>query len=208
NEWTRNDPVVRLAGWLEKRIPGFGQAGRTGFRGHPALIHNVGHPTKVCNYCGGSPAVLIHNIDCSGLGHSGAFLGPAHAARFWLPYLWGLDPADYGLLLDFCESAADQQELGNIEHLIVVEDELLDHDWRWAGRTLKAYITDLAKEDRRRGKRSADELVGRIVRLFWQTIERARAARETGDPNEARWLTYLYPWQAVTHALERVLASP
>lgn len=97
------------------------------------------------------PGALGQNIDCSGLGHSDAFVGPAHAARFWLPFLWGIDPAGYGLLLDFCESAADQQELGNINRLIVVEDELLSSEWRWADRkTLKNYIADLAQADRRR----------------------------------------------------------
>jgi len=63
-------------------------------------------------------------------------------------------------------------------------------------------------EDRRRAGRSVDELVGRIVRVSWQAIERGRTARETGNPSEARWIIYLYPWQAVSHAVDQVLASP
>lgn len=209
NDWTNKDAVVWLAGWIERRIPGFGQAGRTGFRGRPPIVHNVDHPTALCKACEAVPGALVHNVDCSGLGHSDAFIGPAHAARFWLPFLWGIDPAEYGFLLDFCESAADQQELGNINRLKVVEDELLSWEWRWADRqTLKDYITGLAQEDRRRAGRSVDELVGRIVRVFWQAIERGRTARETGDPSEARWIIYLFPWQAVGYAVDQVLASP
>jgi len=149
NDWTNKDAVVWLAGWIERRIPGFGQAGRSGFRGDAAVVHNVDYPTALCRACNPVPGALVHNVDCGGLGHSDAFIGPAHAERFWLPFLWGIDPAEYGLLLDFCESAADQQELGNINRLKVVEDELLSWEWQWADRkTLKDYITGLAREVR------------------------------------------------------------
>jgi hypothetical protein len=132
--------------------------------------------------------------------------------RFWLPYLWGLESAEYGVLLDLCESAADLHTVGDVRRLTVVEDELLNRPWRWAGGlTLKGYIDYLAGNHPRLGARTLDEMVGRIARVFWQTVERARAARTNqalNDPSEDHWLLYLYPWQAVTYAVEQVLSSP
>lgn len=207
NDWTTHDSVVWLAGLITRRIPGFGEAGRSKFQGSHPLIHSVAHPTAMCVSCNAATG-LLHNVDCSGLGHSDAFIGPAHAARFWLPYLWGIEPAEYGNLLDMCESAVDLHELGDMRRLTIVEDELLNRKWRWAGETLRNYVADLVKADTRRGGRTVNELVGRIVRVFWQTLERARLARMTSDPSEARWVVYLYPWRAVAHGVEQVLSSP
>jgi pimeloyl-ACP methyl ester carboxylesterase len=210
NEWTNSDWVVRLARWV--RIPGFGRAGILRFEGSPDLIHDVTHPTQLCISCetGAIEAALIHNIDCSGLGHSDAFLGPAHAERFWLPYLWGIDPAEYVFLLDLCENASKQEDLGNMPKLAVVEDELLECHWRWTHNPLLTFrqcIEELVRRDPSHIGKSMDELVGRIVHVFWRTVEDARKARAGPNLNEGMMI-YLHPLRALVYAVNRILSSP
>jgi pimeloyl-ACP methyl ester carboxylesterase len=142
NDWTNQDQVVRLGRLLEWRIPDFGRAGLTGFTPLVSWVHSVTSPYSACPSCSGPDDVPIHNFDCSGLGHSDSFLGGAHAARFWLPFLWGFDAAEFGELLDCCESASELLANGHLQKLKVVEDELEDSEWKWAGGKLVDYMGD------------------------------------------------------------------
>jgi hypothetical protein len=103
NEMAARDNVARLAAWLDRLIPGFGSAGYSGFRGSAQWVHNVGSANTVCNTCDSSKTrAPIHNIRCEELGHSDVFLGPAYAVIYWLPFLWGYDPAAYRYFLSVC----------------------------------------------------------------------------------------------------------
>ena len=209
NDWTSKDQVVRLAGLIEWRIPDFGRAGWTGFVTDPSWVHSVGSPYLACGSCEQDPKAPIHNFDCSGLGHSDSFLGGAHTARFWLPFLWGFDPKEYGDLLDCCESAAYSFENGNQHDLQIAEEELLRTDWEWThGRLLPDYLNDLVKKHKKLGSRQPDEIIGRVVVLFWQTIERGRQAAVSGKPSEERWITFLRPERAASEAIEQVVSAP
>jgi hypothetical protein len=208
NDWTSQDQVVRLGKLIEWRIPDFGHAGLTGFTPVPSWVHSVASPSLACPSCGNPPDALIHNFDCSGLGHCDSFLGGAHAARFWLPFLWGLDAAEYGDLLDCCESASELLENGHLRELKVVEDELLNSDWKWARRKLADYMQDIVVNHKKLAGRNPLEIVGRATRLFWQTMERGRQAAESGKPEDERWIAFLRPEQAAIEAIEQVISGP
>jgi hypothetical protein len=103
NEMASRDNIARLAAWLDRLIPGFGSAGYSGFRGSAQWVHNVDSANIVCNACDSSKSgAPIHNIKCEELGHSDVFLGPAYAVIYWLPFLWGYDPAAYRYFLSVC----------------------------------------------------------------------------------------------------------
>ena len=208
NDWTNQDQVVRLGRLIEWEIPDFGRAGLTGFVPEKSWVHSVDSPALACGSCGKPPDAPIHNFDCSGLGHSDPFLGGAHAARFWLPFLWGFDAAEYGELQDCCESASDLFENGHVQELQVVEDELLNSDWKWAGCKLVDYLRNIVANHNKLGNRNPVEIVGRATRLFWQTMERGRQAAESGKPEEQRWKAFLRPEQAAIEAIEQVISAP
>ena len=103
NEMAAKDNVSRMAAWLDRLIPGFGSAGYSGFTGNSTCIHNVNSANEVCALCATAKArAVVHNIKCEELGHSDVFLGPAYAVIYWLPFLWGYDPAAYRYFLSVC----------------------------------------------------------------------------------------------------------
>ena len=208
NDWTNQDQVVRLGRLIEHRIPDFGHAGLTGFTPVSGWVHSVASPSLACSSCRNPSDAPVHNFDCSGLGHSDSFLGAAHAARFWLPFLWGFDAVEYGELLDCCESASDLLQNGHLPELKVVEDELLNSDWEWAGRKLVDYMQDVVKNHPKLAGRDPLEIVGRAARLFWQTVERGREAAESGKQSDERWITFLRPERAAIEAIEQVISGP
>jgi hypothetical protein len=122
--------------------------------------------------------------------------------------LWGLDAAEYGDLLDCCESASELLENGHLRELKVVEDELLNSDWKWARRKLADYMQDIVVNHKKLAGRNPLEIVGRATRLFWQTMERGRQAAESGKPEDGRWIAFLRPEQAAIEAIEQVISGP
>jgi hypothetical protein len=135
-------------------------------------------------------------------------LGGAHAARFWLPFLWGLDAAEYGELLDCSEAASDLFENAHLQELKVVEDELLNSDWKWARGRPVDYMLRIVKDHKKLGGRNPIEIVGRAARLFWQTMELGRQAAESRKPEAERWITFLRPERAAIEAIEQVISGP
>jgi hypothetical protein len=103
NEMAARDRIARLAAWLDRLIPGFGSAGYSGFVGKAGWVHNVESSNTVCSACVSEPGKTpIHNVKCAELGHSDVFVGPAYAVIYWLPFLWGYDPAAYQTFLSLC----------------------------------------------------------------------------------------------------------
>jgi len=117
NEMAARDYVSRMAAWLDRLIPGFGSAGYSGFRGNSDCVHNVESANDICGPCATSKTkAIVHNIKCEELGHSDVFLGPAYAVIYWLPFLWGYDPAAYRYFLSICfeisrATAAGQKQI-------------------------------------------------------------------------------------------------
>jgi pimeloyl-ACP methyl ester carboxylesterase len=208
NEWTNQDSVVKLAGLIRRRIPDFGQAGLTGFTPVPNWIHSVASPDFDCVPCTGKPDALIHNYDCSGLGHSDAFIGAIHASRYWLPFLWARSPQEYGDLLDCCEAAAEAFENSNTHDLKIAEDELLVTEWEWTyGQKFEDYLVNLIKIHPNLRGRSANDLAGRAAGLFWRRMELARRAAASDDGGSQKLIKYLRPELAATAAIEDALAA-
>lgn len=206
NDWTGKDRVVRLGRLLKWRIPDFGSAGIFGFA-LGKLVHNVASPSQTCSSCAPGADAQIHNFDCTGLGHSDTFLG-GHAARFWLPFLWHFDPVEYGDLLDCCEAASEAYANSQDHELKVAEDELLNSAWEWAHGTLISRLRDVVKQDPKLGTREPEELTGRASRLFWQILDRGRAAAESGEEQEKKWIVYLHPSRALAAAVHEVIEGP
>jgi hypothetical protein len=103
NEMAARDRVARFAASLERLIPGFGSAGYAGFKGTSDWIHQVESANAVCVLCENTGSrAPIHNVKCEKLGHSDVFLGPAYAVLYWIPFLWGYDPAAYQNFLSIC----------------------------------------------------------------------------------------------------------
>lgn len=103
NEMAARDTVARLAAWLDRLIPGFGSAGYSGFVGSSHWVHNIDSANIVCDACQtAADRVPVHNVKCEELGHSDVFVGPAYAVIYWLPFLWGYDPAAYRNFLSLC----------------------------------------------------------------------------------------------------------
>jgi len=224
NDFTQKDPVIRMTRLIEWAIPDFGRAGLSGFEGPAKVIRNFAHPTKSCPAAVKGSHALVDNVDCTGWGdpppdlsdHSVTFLTAAHAGRFWLPYLWGIDPAEYYKLLTVCEAARSAEEIDDEPELVRAEDELLDSCWAWAdeGETFQTYVNTILerKRDRWRG-RSREELLGRVLREFWRIIERARTTRqrmmlgEKVTQLENNQIVDLHPRRALSTAIREVLAS-
>jgi len=208
NEWTKQDGVVRLARFIRRRIPDFGQAGLTGFTPVPNWIHSVASPDFDCVPCQGKPDALIHNYDCSGLGHSDSFIGAIHASRFWLPFLWGRSAKEYGDLLDCCEAAAEAFENSNFHDLKLAEDELLVTKWDWTyGQKFEDYLAELIKIQPNLRGRSENELAGRAAGLFWRRMELPRRAAASDNADDQKWIKYLRPELAAAAAIEDALAA-
>jgi pimeloyl-ACP methyl ester carboxylesterase len=208
NEWTNKDAVVRLGGLIRRRIPDFGQAGLKGFTEIPNWIHSVASPDFDCAPCTSKVCALIHNYDCSGLGHSDSFIGAIHASRYWLPFLWGRSPKKYGELLDCCEAAAEAFENSNSHDLKLAEDELLVTEWEWTyGKRFEDHLVDLIKKHPNLGGQSANELAGRAAGLFWRRMELARKAAAFEGTREQKLIRYLRPELAVAAAIEDALTA-
>ena len=211
NEWTNQDTVVRLAGLIRRRIMDFGQAGLTGFTPIPNWIHSVASPDFDCVPCTDKSDALIHNYDCSGLGHSDAFIGDLQASTYWLPFLWARSPHEYAELLDCCEAAAEAFENSNAHDLKIAEDELLVTKWEWTyGRKFEDYLVDLIGIHPNLRGRSANELAGRAAGLFWRRMNLARqlarqaaASEERGDQRQK----YLRAELAAAASIEDALAA-
>jgi len=209
NEVAGLDAVPRLARLLERLVPGFGLAGAVGFDGPPTLIHTV-LSNDSCPDCAREPesTVLVHNVVSPRHGHSDTFVGEGHAANFWLPWLWGIQPGEYQRFTQLCDEAFDRQENGNEIGLRDTETRLRDTRWEWAGMPLKDYVqrhAQIRSEQRgvpvALGSREVDLVVG----LTWMAISAAaKAAREkhAGWEVEAR---KLHPHVAVAAAARVVL---
>jgi hypothetical protein len=116
NEMAVQDLVAKLAVVFYGLFPGLGYAGVAGFK-------ELSHDVDTHSGCGIECTALVHNVRLPKSGHSDVFVGRGHAQRFWLPFLWGLDPSDYE---DFMEMCLLADELDRLEdaRLGAVEDEL------------------------------------------------------------------------------------
>ncbi|HWZ43246.1 MAG TPA: hypothetical protein VNW97_07200 [Candidatus Saccharimonadales bacterium] len=204
NEMAGRDIVSKLAVVFCGFFPGLGHAGISGFTDYS---HNI-EPNSGCDI---ECAALVHNVSLRDLSHSDVFVGPGHARRFWLPFLWGLDPKDYEEFMEMCQLANESERLGFVKELGIVEDELRNRPWRW---TNNLTLNDYLKEQiecllKRKGVRPLRDRIRRMrdlaVAEMWHTIAQAYAIQDTGlgDPLILR---NLHPKIAAAHAVRSVEA--
>jgi hypothetical protein len=169
--------------------------------------------------------VLVHNIVSKYLGHSGTFVSSGYAEVFWLPFLWGVEPAEYADFLKYCRVAAEldrewseaAQAAGHVdERLVRAEKDLRARRWRWTEGTFEEYVR---KEvvSRFGESEDTDELVSQAVSGIWKLVRQALEARlkrierrksqQPEDISLEAEMAYVNPKQAVLRAV-KLLPEP
>jgi len=220
NDLAKKDVIVGLAWIISWLISDFGIAGLLGFKGSHDFIHDCRDPSRLCTSCNGIEA-LVHNVHSTDLGHSDAFVGNGYAEVFWLPYLWGIEPAEYADFLNLCNLAstlerqwtADAHTRGFTDpRLTAIEMRLASAQWRWAQGTFESYVRQEA-QSRLGGKEPLlTEAVALAIRNTWDLVGQALKARvskiRAGDAKTAQEqneaLGALDPREAVRRAVARL----
>lgn len=216
NEIGDKDLVVSLAGKMGRFFGFVGAAGRKGFRESDHLIHSLGQDLlSVCRRClelrdrSLSPA-RIHNVNWS-YAHSEWFVAKGHAANFWLPYLWGIEPAEYISFVDCCLRLKEEENgkrWGVVEKL---EDQFRDTVWSWTGGLPMAEfvlqeVSAFYRLQDRTAPTDLDLARDRAVRLVWVVVAQAVAERHrTEGPRRENILLRLQPSVAIGAAVEQAV---
>jgi pimeloyl-ACP methyl ester carboxylesterase len=208
NEVAAKDWVPRGADLARLFLPGFGSAGSAGFFERPGVVHTVDTPHQSCGRCSaGSDRAKIHNIVHQQYAHSDHFVGVGHAES-WLPYLWGIDPWEFGFLMEMCVLAAGLEEENDLVPLEIVERELRERPWKWAGMPLEDFVWRQFKATT--GTAIQDEyfasLVSRAIRVFWHAVRTAQQEQRKATKNPAI-AKRLHPRFAVCAAVSSILEA-
>jgi hypothetical protein len=148
--------------------------------------------------------VPVHNVVHHELGHSDLHLGASYAMKYWLPFLWSIDPGEFDKLLSLCSRATTYETGEDDAKLVVVERVLHTARWRWAGgRTLPDLLREQLVYRYIRSKWYGpiefrlDDHVNMAIRVFWRVVARAALADGVKSPVLARGL---FPPTAVVRA--------
>jgi hypothetical protein len=187
NEVAPRDWVVRIGNLLRTAIRGAGPSGFEGFRG--PSVHDRPSPTRPCPSCGPGSEAPIHNVVFSEYGHSHSFIGAKHIARFWLPFLWNLEPLNYRKFLRLCARATRFESQGAETARNSTLALLGSLRWDWIDSTLDDY---LAKEIDMRGVPSNVALVLSAKRQMCLSVCAAMEESKRHDP-DSRTMEWLHP---------------
>lgn len=203
NEMAARDNVARMAAWLDRLIPGFGSAGYSGFVGSH-WVHNLESANTICQSCQASPSrSLLHNVKSKELGHSDVFLGPAYAVIYWLPFLWGYDPAAYRKFLQLCfqMDRTPQQPLRKQYYQI-----LRASPWgQCPSKTLDQEIQDAVPASHNPlTQDELDQIAAETVALI---LTGQRAFDETSDPNRDKLVQLLNVYVAIDTAWKKAFPT-
>jgi pimeloyl-ACP methyl ester carboxylesterase len=143
NEVARADKVSLLA----MCFPGFGSSGRFGFWGPSDIVHNLPGPTSGCPLCR-PPQPYVHNIELGHtFGHSDHFLSGDYATKYWLPFLWGIDAAEFQEFIELMSEAARLHGEREYMDLKRIDDALAQRRWSFfEHRTLMEYLRSYIAE--------------------------------------------------------------
>lgn len=196
NEWSNADSVAllgRVAGWLVRHV---GDLGHKGFHHTLDKVHRIVGPNVVCQECRVHGEGLVHDVDMSSQGHSDPWLTPHHTERYWLPYLWGIDPAEYDALRGKCREFLEAEDKLEVPKLKTLEEDLRFRlTWAWLdGETLWQRIETILRERNRANP--VDSAIALAIRSF--CIAFALAA-EAGCTEQAYFNRH--PWSALAYAL-------
>lgn len=140
NDYTRDDWVgwvAKLAGRLHSHL---GNAGTHGFDANAKGVHRLTSPDQPCPNCQISGLNAgIHDVDCTGLGHSDCLTMASHCKVWWLPFLWGFDSAEHQTLVALCRDWVDADH--DPERIAPLEDDIRERAWTWCQRkTLPEFL--------------------------------------------------------------------
>jgi hypothetical protein len=218
NEVAGKDLVVwlaGLAGWLSRELgrSGWGR----GFQSQTIPIHTAPDPWTHCSECESGRKAIIHNVALgSYYGHSTVFLGPGHAQRLWLPFLWGFEPAEFRDWLRLSSLAAEFLDRGDIERGSVLLIIIQNRGWRWTrdigggSRSLADYLRvqiELQMTFRRRGAATAEELARLVIRSLIRLVRIIDVAAQTGGgaAGDMEIRRRLHPMRAIAWSVAATL---
>jgi len=216
NEMASRDWIVRWAGRLRRCVPGFGAAGYKGFSGPPDLVHSVSTPNAECPSCwpkaapdgsvpsGLSPAV-VHNVHCQGLDHSDYFLGANHAILYWIPFLWGYDPALYRGFLFVCMKIREAHDKGEPAAMLENYKTMRLSAWgQFPQKTVDGMIREWFQDELKRDPSDVelDTVANETLRLV---ILGQEAMDDEGCQDRETWIRCLNPSVAIQQAYEKVM---
>jgi hypothetical protein len=204
------DSVVQLVGyvrwlypvrWFSHELGDGGYRGLTpGERVHPTS----GSWAECAEGCETEPLQgVVHNVPLGELAHSDTFLGPLHAKRLWLPYLWGYSPREFDRFVNLCcdvaTTIADGLAPWRLELLL---EELADAEWTWTSHMPTAYYIEQAL----RFRLPAFD-AGRISALVWPVIARScsKVARAYEEPIDTSVQKALFPLHALRDAIDETV---
>lgn len=210
NEHAESDRTIRLANLAQWFRRGLGGAGAKGFRG--PLVHDLVSAEAECSVCTSTPLTLsenravVHNAPLSQYAHSDHFASPNHVRRFWLPYLWGIEPAKYNSFLRLCREANDFEQAKDYTALSEAETELSGLFARWGASNrlppmlLKDYIRRVVDDTatRRRLDISRDRTVPLAMATVWRRVASAQDEwTRRAVERDAKRLNFLRPSEAI-----------
>jgi len=200
NEWSSDDAVAWAAGIAGHFVQHLGASGSQGFQHSIGSVHRVDDPNLPCTHCVGGQSALVHDVNFSGHGHSDSFLARDHAVRYWLPYFWSIDPAEYWALLDVCRRFSEAVDHGDKRTLRTLEVQLELYDrWSWINdSTLWSELESRIGEARAGRVNRAD--VARASYVFCVSVGTAVKS----DAHDSV-LTMLNPYWALSNAVRRVV---
>ena len=219
NEVGKGDVVVWLSGLTKWLTRDMGSAGRTGFIGKAADVHTTNDPWQACPVCASGQEAFVHNVPLDKYGHSDLFLGPGHALKLWLPFLWNYPAAEFRRWLKLCGGAAQCLQDRDQEAYEVLGKALLDTEWPWTKRpdgtqrTLRLCLADFIAGERQ-GRELPEltpiELSAAIFETTSAIVNAVRLASDSAyDTNVAddkvRWR--LNPRLALTYTVTDSLES-
>lgn len=223
NEVARKDIVVCMAWSMSWLIYGLGIAGFLGFKGPPELVHKVESPAQPCTQCHKQMAI-VHNVVSRDLGHSDTFVGSGYAETFWLPFLWGIEPAEYHDFIQYCKLAGGLERewsskaraAGYIDpRLVKVENEFRRKSWQWCSGSFGAYVEQEVHSRYPVSGEPLNQSVSLAVRGTWQSVVLALEAWQVreerfrdglpGDSEMEGRIAWLNPRKAVRRAVALLL---
>jgi pimeloyl-ACP methyl ester carboxylesterase len=226
NDWFPGDQVIKVADWV-RAIPHFGCAGLRGFKMVQGFVHNLSGAAFACSNWRRGGCVPIHNVEReiavgaepAVVDHSLAYLTPASIAQFWLPYLWGLDAAEYEDLRELSRGTDEALRLGDRGTIRIKEKQLLARRYSWWPKPLLDHLNEVLNsepyKDRWKGK-TETEMQGRILSAFLAKINRAEMTqtnlitnceKEGFVPDVSAWnsVSELHPHRAFFTAIRQII---
>jgi pimeloyl-ACP methyl ester carboxylesterase len=197
NELARKDYVVWAAWVVSPIVRGLGRAGFVGFGQGSGLVHDLSSPIGKCSKCDEKEG-LIHNVP-SDLGHSDTFVSSGYAETFWLPFLWGIDPAEYADFVRLCNLAASLERewsaksraAGHIDgRLVAIEKQLRSRNWKFTNGSFETFVLDeiLSRYPRPGDTAELDRLIASAIRGTWLAVMEAMRARQERDDRQRNGL--------------------